>query len=252
MKIFLLICSVLITSATFAQSINVKDVKGKKQGVWQKQYPNSRAFEYKGQFKDDKPYGTFTYYYASTKVKAIVEHDLKTGRSFAKMYHENGIIKAQGIYRNQLKDSIWCYYGLTGRITEKETYKNDKLNGISTIYYHPEDPNDKRVIVAKTISYKMGVLDGDAIEYFDFGVIKSKVTYVNGKKEGLFIMNHPNGKPMVTERYKNGVQHGWQLAHDESGKEIGKKYYCFGKLLEGKQLEDRLKECKAKGISPNG
>lgn len=252
MKSALIFFSFFVGILTFAQPVNRTDANGKKQGPWEKTYPKSRAYEYKGQFKDDKPTGTFTYYYPSTKVKAVIKHDDKTGRSSAVMYHENGLVMAKGIYRNQLKDSVWDYFGPSGRQSLKETYSKDKLHGTSTVYYIPEEVGDKRVIVAKTSVYVNGVLNGDMIEYFDTGVIKSKVTYVNGVKEGIMVTNHPNGKPMMTERFKKGVPHGWQTAHDQTGKEIGKKYYCFGELLEGKRLEDRLKECKAKGISPNG
>jgi antitoxin component YwqK of YwqJK toxin-antitoxin module len=253
MKSFLaVLVAFFLLGGLYAQPVNRVDANGKKQGPWEKTYPKSRAFEYKGQFKDDKPVGTFRYYYPSTKVKAVVVHDEKTGRSSAKMYHENGILMAKGIYRNQEKDSVWDYYGPSGRQSLKETYVKGKLHGLTTVYYVPEDPNDKSQKVAKTSMYKNGVLDGDVIEYFETGIVKSKVKYVNGAKEGVMVTNHPNGKPMMTERYKKGVPHGWQLAHDQSGKEIGRKYYCYGELLEGKRLEDRLKQCKEKGIDPNG
>ncbi len=243
------VLSCLITSA---QTVNVTDVKGRKQGPWQKNYPKSRAFEYKGQFVDDKPVGKFTYYYPSTKVKAIIKHDPKTGRSEAVMYHENGVLMSKGIYRNQQKDSVWVYYGPSGKLSTKETYLNGKLNGVQTIYYVFADPNDKRLVVLRTTNYKNGVMDGECIEYFDSGIVKFKINYVNGKKEGVVVTNHVNGKPMMTERFKNGIQHGWQTAHDESGKETNKVFYRFGKLISGKELESYLKQCKEKGINPNG
>src|SRR5690606_18796086 len=126
-----------------------------------------RAFEYKGQFKDDKPVGTFTYYYPSTTVKAAIKHEEKTGRSTAVMYHENTLVMAKGIFRNQEKDSVWEYYGPSGRLSTKETYTKGKLNGNQTVYYVFEDPSDKRVVVAKVTPYKMGVIHGDVVEYFD-------------------------------------------------------------------------------------
>jgi antitoxin component YwqK of YwqJK toxin-antitoxin module len=238
--------------SSFAQTVNQKDSQGRKQGPWQKTYPKSRAFEYKGQFKDDKPVGTFTYYYQTTKVKAVINHNATTGRSTAIMYHENGVVMGKGIFKNQLKDSVWEYYDNKGRLSTRETYSKGQLNGNQTIYYVFDNHNDRRVIVAKVTPYKMGVINGDVIEYFDSGVVKSKTTYVNGKKEGVAVINHPNGKPMITERYIHGVQHGWQLAHDETGKESGRKYFNHGEMLEGERLERHLKKCKEKGINPNG
>lgn len=251
MKSIILVLVLFGLTTGWAQSLNKIDAAGKKQGPWQKEYPKSKVLLYKGQFKDDKPTGTFTYYYPSNKVKAVVVHNDKTGRSAATMYHENGMIEAKGIYRNQLKDSVWDYFGPSGKQSMKETYSKDKLNGLATVYYVSEDPSDKRLIVAKTSMYLNGKLHGDVIEYFDTGIVKSKVTYVNGAKSGVMVTNHPNGKPMMTERYKNGVLHGWQLAHDQTGKEIGRKYYFNGELLEGQRLERHMQMCKDKGINPN-
>ena len=245
-----LLLIVTVTQNLTAQ-VNKTDANGKKQGEWMKTYPNSRAFEYKGQFKDDKPVGTFTYFYPSTKVKAIVKHDPNSTRSSAFMYHESGTVVAFGIYRSQKKDSVWTHFGPSGRLSYKETYKNGQLNGKKTIYYIPEDPEDKSERIAKIYTYKMDVIDGEVIEYFDSGSLKSKATYVNGRQEGIFIMNHPGGKPMIEERYKNGERHGWCLAFDEEGKEIGRKFYKGGKELAGKDLDLWLKYCKQKGLNPN-
>jgi len=252
MKTFCTLILLVVSTCAFTQ-MNVKDVQGRKQGPWQKKYENSVAIEYKGQFKDDKPVGTFTYYYKSGNLKGTVVHDEKTGRSVAVFYHDNAskLVFAKGIYRNQLKDSVWDYFGPSGRQSLKETYLKDKLNGMTTVYYVPEEVDNRKLMVAKTSMYKNGVLDGDMIEYFESGTVKSKVKYVNGVKEGVSVINHPAGNPMVKENYIHGVLHGWQYAYDITGKEIGKKYYLKGEILEGKRLEDRLKYCKDNGIDPN-
>lgn len=249
MKLFITVISLLSVALSFAQP-NVKDVYGKKQGVWQEKYQNSTAIEYKGQFKDDKPVGTFTYYYPNAKVKGIVVHNETTGRSAATFYHDNGMVFAKGIYRNQLKDSIWDYYGPTGRQSTKETYVKGTKNGMTTIYYVPEIATDRTMKVAKTEMYVNDVLDGDAIEYFESGAIKSKAKYVKGLKQGVAVINHPAGNPMMKENYVNGVRHGYQYAYDIGGKEIGKKFYLRGDPMEGKRLEDYLAYCKLKGIDP--
>lgn len=243
---------VLLTGSVFAQSYNKTDAQGRKQGPWKKTYPKMTTLEYEGQFKDDKPVGTFTYYYESGKKKAIITHDEKTGRSAAVMYHEEGTILAKGIYRSQLKDSVWNYYGPSGRLSKKETYLKDKLNGKTTIYYVSEDPEDRRELPAKVTNYVNGVMEGEVIEYFESGTIKSKGTYVKGAKEGVYTINHPDGKKMIVERYKNGERHGWCATYDQTGKETGKKYYYYGRLLEGKELEDKMQQMKKLGINPNG
>ena len=56
----------LIWCVSFLSSAqNITDAKGQKQGVWTKTYPNSSGIQYKGQFKNNKTVGTFTYFYPS-------------------------------------------------------------------------------------------------------------------------------------------------------------------------------------------
>jgi antitoxin component YwqK of YwqJK toxin-antitoxin module len=247
--IFNLFTWLIIATSSFAQK-NQVDAKGRKQGVWEKQYPNSLVFEYKGQFKDDKPVGTFTFYYSNTKVKAIVKHNEKTGRSESYMYHDNGVLMAFGIYLNQKKDSVWTQFGPSGRLSYKDTYKNGVLNGKMTVYYVPEDLEDKSQKIAKTCTYQKGKIEGEAIEYFDNGIVKSKCLYQKGEKHGLCIFNHSNGQPMMHEHYRYGVRYGYFMAFDETGKEIGRKYYRYGSILEGDELKKWIEECKSKGQNP--
>jgi len=164
--------------------INQVDAKGRKQGIWEKPYPDSKALQYKGQFKDDKPVGTFTYYYPNHKVKAVIKHDPSGNRSVANMYHDNGSIMGIGIYRNEKKDSVWLNYGPSGRLSNSETYKNGVLHGEKIIYFVPEDPNDKTQRIASKQTFIDGKIDGPFIEYFDNGQVRKTGQYVNFKPDG--------------------------------------------------------------------
>lgn len=231
---------------------NQIDAKGRKQGEWYKTYPNSLVYQYKGQFKDDKPIGTFTYFYPNKNVKAVIKHDDKSSRSLAYFYHENGQIMSYGIFHNMKKDSVWLNFGPSGRISNTETYKMDILDGKKTVYFVPEDPNDKSQRVMSVMYYKDGKAHGEYKEFFDVGIPKVTGTYDNNKKVGEWITYHPNGKVMNFERYKNGVRHGWCNVNDMNGKEISKSYYYYGRKLEGDQLKEKMRQMKELGINPNG
>lgn len=250
MKNFLTLIIVFVGFALFGQ-INQVDTKGRKQGAWSKNHPNSHVLQYKGQFKDDKPVGTFTYYYTSGKVKAVVKHDANSVRSTAYFYHENGNVMSYGIYKDMKKDSVWLNFLPSGRISTTETYKNDLLDGKKVVYFVPEDINDKSRLPSSIFNYSEGKLNGETIEYFDIGSVKMKGTYANDMKVGVWEYYHLSGKKMMLERYKNGTRHGWCFAYDETGKETGKMYYYYGRRLEGKQLEEKMKQMKEKGINPN-
>ena len=227
------------------------DALGKRQGAWKKKYPGSSVIQYKGQFKDDKPIGTFKYYYTSKSIRAVIIHDDNSNRSYAEFYHENGNMMSKGIYRNMLKDSIWVNYTPSGRMSSKETFRNDTLNGLRTIYYLPEDLYNKKIMIASETNFKNGKVEGEQVEYFDTGKIKSKKKFKNNVKHGECFINHPNGKVMNYERYKNGVLHGWCYVKDQNGSETARNYYFKGELLQGKKLEQKLQYLKSKGLNPN-
>ncbi len=250
MKNVIIMCLVLLPGLLFGQ-VNQKDAKGRKQGPWSKTYPRSKALEYQGQFKDDKPVGTFTYYYLNSKKKAIVVHEEGTGRSIATFYHETGGLMSKGIYRNLKKDSIWLNYTPSGRLSSSETYKNDLLDGKLILYYLPEDVNDKSLTVSSVCMYAKGLREGESLEYFFNGAIKAKGMFKNNKKNGIWETYHANGQKMNLLRYKDGAQHGWCSAYSAAGKETAKQYYYYGRLLEGKELTEKMAQFKALGIDPN-
>jgi antitoxin component YwqK of YwqJK toxin-antitoxin module len=225
-------------------SQNFIDANGKKQGQWSKLYPGTKVYQYKGQFKDDKPVGTFMYYYQSSKLKAIVKHIEGSNRSEAQFYHDNGVIMSKGIYLDLKKDSVWSNFGPTGRLSNKETYKADVLHGKKTIFFVSEDPNDKSQIVSSISNYKEGLLEGEFVEYFDGGSMKEKGNYLNGKKSGFWMKYSITGSIMIEECFKEGLRNGWTKSFDESGKEVGKQYYLQGRVIKGKELEVRLNQIK--------
>lgn len=250
MKFNLVAIFSLLALFSFAQ-VNQVDSKGRKQGIWEKTYPNSIVFQYRGEFKDDKPIGKFTYYYESSKVKAIINHNAITpGRSVAYFYHEEGTVMSYGIYRNLKKDSIWVNMTPSGRLSTVETYKNDLLDGETKVYFIPEDPEDKSQIVSTTINYKAGKLDGPYVEYFLNRRVKTKGNYVDNKQDGAWEEFHVNGNRAATYRYKNGEKHGYAIAYDTNGSRLGEVMYYHGKLMEGKPLENLLKELELNNINP--
>lgn len=251
MKVRILIAFFFVLTAVIAQEVNKTDAKGRKQGVWEKVYPGTKVYQYRGQFKDDKPTGKFSYFYKSGKVKAVINHDENSSRSVGYFYYEAGQLMSYGIYQNTKKDSIWLNFTEHGHLSNTETYLNDSLNGKKTVFYLPERPEDKSKIISAVYNYRNGKLDGEFTEYFDFGTVKSTGAYMNNIKSGIWRSYHPNGKLMLVTRYKNGVMHGYRVGFDESGKEIGRVYYYNGRKLEGDELKEKLAQMKKLGIDPN-
>ncbi|UKN01406.1 hypothetical protein K6119_16895 [Paracrocinitomix mangrovi] len=242
----LILISILITTVGFAQQpqqkYNQTDAQGRKQGVWKKAYDNTQVFRYVGQFKNDIPVGEFTYYYESGEVQAkiVFSDNGKTTRS--KMYHESGYLMALGKYVNEQKDSIWVYFDDKGRISYQETYKNDKLNGQKVYFYAPKDG---QYPVSRYEYYKDGVLDGEFKEFHQNMQIKAKGQYKDGNLHGAIVYYYSNGKIMKTCNYKYAVKHGPWAFYNESGQLVGTKMYWEGKLMEGKQVDEKMAIWKA-------
>ena len=134
--IFLLVSSsVLLFGQSAPDTINRTDSKGRKQGVWKKTHPQNTVYQYVGQFKDDKPYGTFKYYYEDGALKSIVKFSNSGMLARSVSFWENGRVMSKGNYINQKKDSTWIYYDQYGYLNLAEQYSIGKLDGWRVVYY---------------------------------------------------------------------------------------------------------------------
>lgn len=212
-----------------AQKINQKDSQGRKQGVWKVPYSNVKTYRYKGQFKDDVPYGKFVYYYESGAVEAVIHFSDNGKTTRSQMYHQSGYTMAKGKYINKEKDSIWVYYDDRGIISYQENYKNGVLDGQKVFFY---EPVDNKLRVARYEYWKNGVRHGGYKEYHENTNIKEEGKYVDGNLDGVVKVYHRNGKIMKVMRYEYAVKHGPWDFYDENGKPVGTKWYWKGRLLK--------------------
>lgn len=248
---YFIIFTILLSNFSFSQSINQVDQQGKKQGEWKKYYEKSGRVLYEGRFKDDKPTGVFRFYYETGSKKALIDHNLTSGRSLANYFHPNGQLMSGGIFRNQMKDSTWITFTESGVVSEISNYQNNELNGPFTSFYISGLENATGRIPYIKSNYKNGKLDGEYTELFMDGRKKLYCFYIDGKLNGLYIEYHRNGKKSSLTRYKNGIKHGYSSGFDETEKEIATAYFYKGRLLVGKELEKHLANCKSKGIDSN-
>jgi len=211
---FLIILVLFSPLFIVAQSINQTDANNNKQGKWKKTYSNGVP-RYVGQFKNDKPFGKFEYFYISGALKAITNYSPDGVVARTKTFHENSLPMAEGKYINQKKDSVWFYFSeLDGKLISEETYKKGELNGISKTFY-PESGK-----IAESIEYKNGIKQGELRKYFPEGNIMTKGTYKDDLLEGDFTLYFPKGNIQLKGEYHKGRQIGnWQY-FDEEGNEL--------------------------------
>jgi antitoxin component YwqK of YwqJK toxin-antitoxin module len=231
--------------------INQTDSKGRKQGPWQKTYPKSDVFQYKGQFRDDRPFGTFVYFYPGGEVKAEIEHQADGRRSRAFFYFENKMLMTEGFYLDQKKDSTWVNYNQEGLVLGVETFKQDLLNGKKIIYYLEGQIETEKLNPLSVAFYKNDKLDGEYKEFFSTGKLKIIGNYKEGKRIGEWKEYYPNGTIFTQSKYKDDRLHGWLYSFNKDGEQIGKFMYQFGDKLSQEDLEEYLKMCEKKGLDPN-
>ncbi|MCB0480121.1 MAG: hypothetical protein KDC83_01755 [Flavobacteriales bacterium] len=221
------ICGILQTNA---QEINQMDAMGRKQGVWSKTYPDG-VKRYTGQFKNDKPIGTFTYYNEDGDLSSTIKNFGDSASAI--YYHVNGNVIAEGKYYLQKRTGIWKHFDADGDISSQEMYADGKKNGPARIYF-------KDGKIAKELNYQMGTMSGDCIEFFPSGSVKSKFRYVDDKIEGPIEHYYNDERIWIKGYYTNNMRDKiWSYYKQEGGIDYF-EIYDLG-VLKGTKTPDEMK-----------
>jgi len=225
----ILVCLLLIVFGFYkAQTI---DANGKKQGYWKKKDDKTNALIYEGMFKDDKPIGTFKYYYPHDTVRAIMVFRQDGKTASARLFHINGKRMAQGNYVNkEIKDSTWTYYDEDGKLISSENYKMGKKHGVSAVYLQDGK-------LSEEVNFKDGLENGPYKKYFDGVSLRGKGQYVNGLLDGKICHYFPNGVEAAAGYYSKGIKTGVWIYKNQDGKIKEKELYKNGKLASKKETE---------------
>lgn len=208
---------------------NTVDASGKKQGAWKK-LDEQGTVVYVGQFKDDKPYGLFTYFDTDGQKMTEMNFSKNGTVAYAKMFYVNGKLEAEGKYLNQKKDSVWNYYSMDGLFISTEKWANGKKEGKAIVYH----PGTKQA--ASITNYKNGLPEGEYVEYYSGGQLKMKVNYVAGNMEGTATWYYEDGRINIIGAYQHAVKHGKWTYYNADGTVKGTETWAFGKLTSQEQL----------------
>ncbi|MBO4806734.1 MAG: hypothetical protein J5554_11900 [Paludibacteraceae bacterium] len=205
---------------------NETDNKGRKQGAWSKTYANGNLM-YEGQFKDDKPVGTFKRYFESGKLK-LVQTYTKEDYSTVEIYEEDGkTLSMSGAYIGKQKEGEWKFYN-EGKLVSSELYKNGKRNGLSKSYAGNGS-------VIEETPYTNDKINGIKRAFLEDGKKYSEIEYENGVENGFYKLYEGNEKPTITGQHFNGKRIGeWKiynekgeldevLTYDKNGKQTNSK-----------------------------
>ncbi|MDX1830222.1 MAG: toxin-antitoxin system YwqK family antitoxin [Lutibacter sp.] len=211
-----IVCFLLFSFQTSLsqEKINQLNAKGKRTGVWKKNYNNGKI-RYVGQFKNGKEIGVFKFYSALSSEHPVAIKTFENNSNLAKVsfYTVKGVLQSEGLMDGKKRIGLWKYFQEDGKkLLSEENYKNGVLEGKSVTYY-------KSGKVAEMVFYKNDKLDGNTKRYAESGILLDDLNYKEGKLNGLAKYYNIEGKLIYTGDYENDVKVGkWQ--YFENGKSV--------------------------------
>ena len=188
--------------ADTGKALNRVDAQGRKQGLWEKRYPNGKL-RYRGRFLNDNPKGVFKYYWDNDSIQNITVYseDGKVART--KMFQENGGLLSIGKFVDRKRDSVWVYYNPFFKLSGKEQYKVGKKDGKFITFYQNGNALEIK-------NWRNGLENGTWQQFFEDGQLKLEGTYLNGKMTGSFKAWDPGDpdNPIIIGNYANDLKEG--------------------------------------------
>jgi antitoxin component YwqK of YwqJK toxin-antitoxin module len=194
----------------FAQQINQKDVRGMRQGLWKKYYPNSQQLRYTGTFVDDKEVGTFTFYCETCGEQPFcVKEFSPNAPTQVRYYTKSGDLVSKGAMSGKQRNGLWLiFHENSQKVMTREFYVAGKLHGEITSYYLSGE-------IIETTTYLNGVKQGKSSYYASDGVKLKELSYKNDLLDGPAAYYSHTGKLTMKGDYKNGIHHGvWNYYKD--------------------------------------
>ncbi|UTW61338.1 hypothetical protein KFE98_15140 [bacterium SCSIO 12741] len=244
-SLLVLMACALTSFGQSSDTLNVVDGKGRKQGKWEKKYENGKV-RYTGQFKDDRPVGTFVYFDWNSVKMSEVRHTTNDSAQVV-FYHKNGKKMAEGMYYQQKRTGKWKFYDAEEAISSQEFYLNGVKNGPARIYY-------KDGQIARDFNHRNGLEHGKLTDYFQNGKVKFRADYVDGNPDGKVEYFHPNGAIRILGYYRFAVQNGTWTYFDRNSLPERYEFYKEGFLKWRKspeEMKEFQKEKKANKTAPS-
>lgn len=203
-NIILLLFLTQTLTSLFAQNlVNQFDNKGKRHGVWRKDFDNTTQPKYEGVFDHGKEIGLFKFYKMDGKksvLSATREFSVDNDSIIVRFYSSKGKLISEGQMLGKSFVGKWVYY-------------HNKTNDVMIVEHY----NDK------------GQLDGERLVYYPKGQMAEQANYINGKQNGSSKIFSENGVVIKDFLYKDDMLDG-----------VAKYYNAAGQLLaEGTYRNDK-------------
>lgn len=205
--------------------------KGQKTGLWVSLDDEGNKI-YEGIFMEGHPIDTLKRYYPDGILKALMVYDSSGTKVDARIFDEEGRVRAAGKYVNQQKEGRWRFFGTRKNVLFEINYSADRLDGQGIRYF------SSGAVMEKT-SWADNLPDGLQEVFAPDGQKISEYYYKEGKLEGKYIVYHPGGLVAVIGYYENNLKEGNWVYYLENGEEDYTLKYSQGKLTNSEVLDER-------------
>ncbi len=230
--IFIITCTPTRVGSQTADTINVTDSNGKKQGHWIVTGKDKPGTCYKadqkvleGKYKDDRKTGCWTEYYCNGKIRSTINYNNGIPEGQAKLFYESGNIEEEGIWKNKLFRPEKCYY-------ENGQTRECRLS------YYPTDtsfkfkPKNKKTIAENHKDTKQtGKLTGRII-------LRAPADTATLVEKVMLQLNLPDGRVFVSGLEKNLTFHYDSLASDTTELRITTVTYYLDTIVKNIIIDD--------------
>ena len=213
---------------------NRVDEKGLKQGFWVVNYPDS-GMMYQGYFIDDRPAKLMKRYHKNGEIKLTFIFFDNNKACAAHIFYKDSVLRAQGIYREEKKDSTWIFYNEEGMKVAEENYDMGVKIGLSVSFFKDNKPYEK-------INWKNGEKHGPWNQYFENGKQRVTGNYIDGQLQGETIFYNVDGTVSHKGMYKDNVKHGMWFYYEEDGSPKIKLDYNMGHIKNQDEYDAFMKK----------
>ncbi|WP_347838330.1 hypothetical protein [uncultured Draconibacterium sp.] len=235
---FLLVLFFMIHLFASAQ-INQTDADGLRQGLWQKEQANGRLL-YEGNFKDDKPVGTWKRYHPGGQLKALIEY--KNDTAHTQLFDVWRKKVAEGNFLNQKKEGVWKIFKNNLLVADEEYKRGIKEGNSHRFYPSGEVMEEKQWVNNKE--------EGDYQIFYKNGVPYMQCKMKNGMRHGLFLVSYENGRQELVAEYRNNLRHGEWKYFDKDGTLLYTLFYDNGQIVNP-NVRDSIDNLKMMELEEN-
>ncbi|MCU0824855.1 MAG: LIC20035 family adhesin [Leptospira sp.] len=211
-----------------------------KHGIWEEylqfeqpgstpEKPNFKSvIDQTGEYVDGKKVGIWRKPDPDNRQKTLAEMPWVDGKKegIAKTFDKQGIVTSETEFKNDLKDGSYYRKNSKGEWIEKGSFKEGKEAGEWTFYYLGADGNG----IKTKVSFLNGEKEGTEYNYYKDGVVESQGNYIAGVRSGPWKFFGSKGNILAEGGYgKKPDSENQEIKYERVG--IWKEYYPDGKLF---------------------